>query len=109
MILKQTASSGQKVLASIVIRLALAEFFGSNCGVFALDEPTTHLDEENTEALAMFLKRLAETKKAEKNFQMIIITHDENFLKFLGAKVGKYYEVKKDSKGCSRIVLKEFN
>jgi DNA repair protein RAD50 len=44
------------VLASIVIRLALAEFFGSSCGVFALDEPTTHLDEVNTEALAVFLK-----------------------------------------------------
>ncbi len=51
-----------------MIRLALAEFFGSNCGIFALDEPTTHLDEVNSEALAMFLKRLAETKKADKNF-----------------------------------------
>ena len=96
-------------MASIVIRLALAEFFGSNCGVFALDEPTTHLDEVNSEALASFLKRLAETKKSDKNFQMIIITHDENFLKFLGAKVGKYYEVSKDQRGCSKIVLKEFN
>lgn len=79
-----------------MIRLALAEFFGSGCGVFALDEPTTHLDDVNTEALAVFLKRLAESKKSERNFQMLIITHDENFLKCLGAKVGKFYEVTKD-------------
>lgn len=31
-------SAGQKVLASIVIRLALAESFGQGCGVLALDE-----------------------------------------------------------------------
>lgn len=50
-------SAGQKVLASIIIRLALAESFGTNCGVLALDEPTTNLDRENIEALA---KSLAE-------------------------------------------------
>jgi DNA repair protein RAD50 len=60
MILKNTSSSGQKVLSSIVIRLALAEFFGSNCGIFALDEPTNHLDDANKESLALFLKRLAD-------------------------------------------------
>lgn len=37
-------SAGQKVLASIIIRLALAESFGTNCGILALDEPTTNLD-----------------------------------------------------------------
>jgi DNA repair protein RAD50 len=36
-------SAGQRVLASIVIRLALAETFCINCGVMALDEPTTNL------------------------------------------------------------------
>lgn len=50
--LKNTGSSGQKVLASIVIWLSLAEFFCKDCGLFALDEPTTHLDEKNSEALA---------------------------------------------------------
>ena len=37
-------SAGQKVLASLVIRLALAESFCINCGILALDEPTTNLD-----------------------------------------------------------------
>lgn len=41
---------GQKVLASIVIRMALAECFGSNCGVLALDEPTSNLDRSHIES-----------------------------------------------------------
>ena len=45
-------SAGQKVLASIVIRLALAETFCLSCGVLALDEPTTNLDEANKTGLA---------------------------------------------------------
>lgn len=40
-------SAGQKVLASIVIRLALSESFCADCGILTLDEPTTNLDEEN--------------------------------------------------------------
>ena len=45
-------SAGQKVLASIIIRLALAETFCLNCGLLALDEPTTNLDKQNIEGLA---------------------------------------------------------
>lgn len=45
-------SAGQKVLASIIIRLALAETFGLSCGILALDEPTTNLDRENIASLA---------------------------------------------------------
>ena len=41
-----------QVLASLVIRLALAEAFCIDCGVMALDEPTTNLDRENIEGLA---------------------------------------------------------
>ena len=35
-------SAGQRVLASLVIRLALAETFCLNCGVMALDEVSDH-------------------------------------------------------------------
>ena len=45
-------SAGQKVLASIIIRLALAETFCLNCGLLALDEPTTNLDSDNISGLA---------------------------------------------------------
>ncbi|KAH7573000.1 hypothetical protein JRO89_XS03G0048900 [Xanthoceras sorbifolium] len=50
-------SAGQKVLASLIIRLALAETFCLNCGVLALDEPTTNLDGPNAESLAAALLR----------------------------------------------------
>nr|XP_033326089.1 DNA repair protein RAD50-like [Megalopta genalis]XP_033326090.1 DNA repair protein RAD50-like [Megalopta genalis] len=45
-------SAGQRVLASIIIRLALAETFCKDCGILALDEPTTNLDQENADSLA---------------------------------------------------------
>ncbi|VEL16544.1 unnamed protein product [Protopolystoma xenopodis] len=48
-------SAGQRVLASLIIRLALAEVFCLHCGVLALDEPTTNLDRENIESLAYAL------------------------------------------------------
>lgn len=50
-------SAGQKVLASLIIRLALAETFCINCGILSLDEPTTNLDEENVESLAKQLAK----------------------------------------------------
>ena len=48
-------SAGQKVLASILIRIALAESLSLNCGVLALDEPTTNLDVDHIESLARSL------------------------------------------------------
>ncbi len=42
----------KKMLASIIIRLALSDSFGQNCGILALDEPTNALDTENIDALA---------------------------------------------------------
>jgi DNA repair protein RAD50 len=32
--------------------MALAETFSANCGILALDEPTTNLDKENIESLS---------------------------------------------------------
>jgi DNA repair protein RAD50 len=52
-------SAGQKVLTSIIIRLALAETFGLNCGILALDEPTTNLDKDNIQSLGESLARCA--------------------------------------------------
>jgi ABC-type transport system involved in cytochrome c biogenesis ATPase subunit len=46
-----------QVLAALIIRLALAETFCMNCGVIALDEPTTNLDTENIDSLAASLVR----------------------------------------------------
>ena len=49
------SSAGQRGLASLVIRLALAETFSVNCGVLTLDEPTTNLDSHNKHGLALAL------------------------------------------------------
>jgi DNA repair exonuclease SbcCD ATPase subunit len=70
-----------RVLASIVIRLALAETFCVNCGVMTLDEPTTNLDYDNKNGLAEALARLiCERGNRQRNFQLVVITHDEDFV-----------------------------
>jgi len=70
-------SAGQRVLASIVIRLALAETFGVNCGCIALDEPTVNLDYNNKKGLALALAHIVAARAHQRNFQLILITHDE--------------------------------
>ncbi|KAJ2795011.1 DNA repair protein rad50, partial [Coemansia helicoidea] len=77
-------SAGQKVLACLIIRLALAETFSANCGILALDEPTTNLDQENIDSLARSLARIIKSRQAQRNFQLIVITHDEIFMQLLG-------------------------
>jgi DNA repair protein RAD50 len=91
-------SAGQKVLASIIIRLALAECFGVNCGLIALDEPTTNLDRNNISALAQSLAEIIKVRRAQKNFQLIVITHDEEFLKEMGCAdyADSYFRVSRD-------------
>jgi len=46
-----------KVLACLIVRMALAEAFSKNCGILALDEPTTNLDEYNINNLAKCLSK----------------------------------------------------
>eukprot|EP00112_Aurelia_sp_Birch-Aquarium-sp1_P008322 Seg1913.8 transcript_id=Seg1913.8/GoldUCD/mRNA.D3Y31 product="DNA repair protein RAD50" protein_id=Seg1913.8/GoldUCD/D3Y31 len=98
-------SAGQKVLASIIIRLALAETFCLNCGILALDEPTTNLDEQNVESLANALKDIILTRQQQRNFQLVVITHDEDFVRALGQSdhVDHFYRVYKDQAGYSKI------
>ncbi|TVY34422.1 DNA repair protein [Lachnellula occidentalis] len=98
-------SAGQKVLACIIIRLALAECFGVNCGIIALDEPTTNLDQDNIQALAKALHGIIEARKHQANFQLIIITHDEEFLKHVHCNdfTEHYYRVSRDDRQKSVI------
>lgn len=98
-------SAGQKVLASIIIRLALAECFGVNCGLIALDEPTTNLDRDNVRALAEALAEIIKVRRQQKNFQLIVITHDEEFLRYMKCDefADEYYRVSRDEKQKSQI------
>jgi len=103
-------SAGQKMLASIIIRLALSDSFGQNCGILALDEPTNALDTENIDALAASLVDIIKERRNHSNFQLIIITHDENFLRKLGqSDVMEYYwRVSRDSRQKSVIERQRF-
>ncbi|KAG2001813.1 RAD50 [Coprinopsis cinerea AmutBmut pab1-1] len=103
-------SAGQKMLASIIIRLALSDSFGQNCGILALDEPTNALDTENIDALAESLVDIINERKSHSNFQLIIITHDENFLRKLGqSDVMEYYwRVSRDARQKSVIERQRF-
>ncbi|GAP84362.1 putative DNA repair protein rad50 [Rosellinia necatrix] len=98
-------SAGQKVLASIIIRLALAESFGIGCGLIALDEPTTNLDRENIKSLAESLHSIIKARRAQSNFQLIVITHDEDFLRHMRCSdfCDDFWRVSRDEKQNSRI------
>ena len=98
-------SAGQKVLASIIIRLALAECFGVNCGLIALDEPTTNLDRDNIRALATSLHDIIRARQEQANFQLIVITHDEEFLRHMqcGDFSDYYYRVSRNDEQKSII------
>ncbi|KAK0535217.1 DNA repair protein rad50 [Tilletia horrida] len=97
-------SAGQKVLASIIIRLALADSFSTNCGILALDEPTTNLDKDNIDALAAALADLIK-ERTQSNFQLIVITHDEDFLGRLGQQdvIEYYWRVSRNANQKSEI------
>jgi DNA repair protein RAD50 len=111
-------SAGQRVLASIVIRLALAETFCVNFGcialgenidlllpiygfatisssknvlltqmrffthffLFVIDEPTVNLDHNNKKGLAVALAQIIASRHQQSNFQLVLITHDEDFV-----------------------------
>lgn len=98
-------SAGQKVLASIIIRIALSECFCLNFGMITLDEPTTNLDDENIESLAKSLHSIIQERRTQKNFQLIIITHDEKFLRCMNAVdfADHYYKVIRDERLNSTI------
>lgn len=74
--MKGRCSMGQKVLASIVIRLALAESFSDQSQIISLDEPTTNLDKDTVDSLSRQIAQLIRIKKRISNFQVVVITHD---------------------------------
>lgn len=103
-------SAGQKVLACLIIRLALAETFSTRFGVLALDEPTTSLDGENVKSLCSSLAEIVRERMQQKNFMFIIITHDKEFIDLLADvdKVSHYFEIYRNDEGKSRIKKVKF-
>ena len=100
-------SAGQKVLASIVIRIALSQIFCVNCPILTLDEPTTNLDSANIGALAAAISNIVQEQKGK--MQLIIITHDEEFLKHLNEEFSEFYYRVEKRKGYSTIIRKNIS
>lgn len=75
--------------------------------ILALDEPTNNLDKNNIESLARFLADLIDQRKTDLNFQLIIITHDKDFIKMFNDYTDHYYYVCKDDQGFSTITKKD--
>ena len=65
-------SGGEKISACLSIRLALQEVVGG-LGLFILDEPTVHLDEERRNNLASQIGAIKGLS------QLIVISHDDAF------------------------------
>ncbi|XP_053973732.1 DNA repair protein RAD50 [Hylaeus volcanicus] len=103
--MKGRCSAGQRVLASIIIRLALAETFCKDCGILALDEPTTNLDQQNADSLASALAKVVKIRSHQKNFQLLVISHDEKFL-FKLAELNSnkgFYELYRKASGYTAV------
>jgi DNA repair protein RAD50 len=96
-------STGQKLLASLVIRIAIQQVFCSNCAVIALDEPTANLDREHMRAFATEIVNITRTKKKEEkqNFQLILITHSDQFTEEIQQSNFEYslYEISQKTEG----------
>mmetsp|Transcript_1481 Transcript_1481/g.3548 ORF Transcript_1481/g.3548 Transcript_1481/m.3548 type:complete len:1339 (+) Transcript_1481:212-4228(+) len=92
-------SAGQKVLASLVVRMALAETFCHSCGILALDEPTSNLDHHNIDGFTDALSRIVNERRRESaGFQLIVISHDDGFIDSLARATAAptFFKVAKD-------------
>jgi DNA repair protein RAD50 len=96
-------SAGQKMVASLIIRLALAETFAINCGIIALDEPTTNLDGFNVDNLSEAINNLVERRQTPggRPFQLVVITHSPYFVDKLlkGGAIDHFYQVRRETDG----------
>ncbi|EQB60228.1 dna repair protein rad50 [Vairimorpha apis BRL 01] len=99
--MRNRCSAGQKMIGSILLRLALAHVFCINFNILTLDEPTTNLDKENIESLAY---TLIEIIKKNQQLQLVIITHDEDFLNIMCREgIDCYFRIKRNENGDSII------
>ena len=71
-------SGGEKVCVALAIRLGMADLMiKSPLKVMILDEPTASLDRIHCEEFVDIIQDLTQHMNQNQNFQLIIITHDE--------------------------------
>lgn len=104
--MKGRCSMGQKVLASLIIRMALAEAFSASTHILTLDEPTTNLDREHIENLAESISAIIQMEQNSR-LQLIIISHDMEFIGLLKKHTNFFYEISRNQKNFSCITKKD--
>lgn len=103
--MRNRCSSGQKILACLIIRLALAIIF--KCPAIVIDEPTAYLDTSNMLYLSQTLRDIAaRIVEGDRKFTLIIMSVNEKFLRRL--QQNDYYMLSRDGAGKSRITRKSF-
>ena len=74
-------------------------------GCIALDEPTVNLDHNNKRGLAIALAQIIASRAQQSNFQLILITHDEDFVAMMKTELSsqtgfampeKYFQVRRE-------------
>lgn len=73
----KSMSGGEGVAIALALRFAMARLMGKGMVDFiALDEPTTHLDEERKRSLVRLVTQFNSDEKRTSLNQVIVITHD---------------------------------
>lgn len=70
-----------------------------------MDEPTVNLDHHNRMGLATALAQIVAARAQQSNFQLVLITHDEDFVALMKGELSsqsgfsvpeKYYQVRRE-------------
>ncbi len=94
------SSGGERVIASLVMRIALSVVLAPNLKLLVLDEPTPNLDSNTIENLTEVLR----TKITELFEQVFIVTHDERMTQ---AGTDYIYEFKRELSKKEPTKIKE--
>jgi DNA repair protein RAD50 len=83
--------------------MALADTLAANCGILAIDEPTTNLDQNNIQSLCAALSLIIEDREKIGNFMLPTICSTEH--KFVNTleSTEQYFKLSRDPMGRSRI------
>ena len=83
--IERVASGGERMIAALCLRIALAKVLAPQIDILILDEPTHNLDENSVKELTRTLNE----KLSNFFSQIFVITHDERFEDLLVANVIK--------------------
>ena len=81
--IERIASGGERMIAALCLRIALAKVLAPQIDILILDEPTHNLDENSVKELTRTLNE----KLSNFFSQIFVITHDERFEDLLAANI----------------------